>query len=362
MDFIDKVKQLSKRSLELGNKINTEEATKNALIMPFLQQVLSYDPFNPSEVIPEFTLDVGIKKNEKIDYAICVNDELQILIECKSYQTSLSAKHESQLFRYFSASDARIAILTNGREWQFFTDLQKTNKMDSTPYFSFDLENLQEDAVPEIKKYAKCTFNVNTIISTAEELKYLSAIKKIIKSDFDEPSDELVRYLTSCVYDGKQTPKVKNQFSKISKKALQIFLKESIKEKLESVITSSNEDDNSEDSTELEPKVESIEIEDNNNLIITTEEEIEGYTIVKSILREKIEPTRIVHRDTQSYMGILLDDNNRKILARLHFNTKLKYLGILDENKKETRYALETLDCIFDYKEQLFEVADRLLN
>ncbi len=69
MDFIDRIRDLSTRIPKQLEHIQTEEATKNALIMPFIS-ALGYNVFDPTEVVPEFTADVGIKKGEKVDYAI----------------------------------------------------------------------------------------------------------------------------------------------------------------------------------------------------------------------------------------------------------------------------------------------------
>ena len=86
----------------------------------------------------------------------------------------------------------------------------------------------------------------------------------------------------------------------------------------------------------------------------TTEEELEGFYIVKSILRETVDPKRIVHRDVQSYFGILLDNNNRKPLARLHFNSGQKYIGLFDNpNKEEDRVAIASLDEIYGLRDRL---------
>ena len=97
------------------------------------------------------------------------------------------------------------------------------------------------------------------------------------------------------------------------------------------------------------------------NNIITTDEEIEGFFIVKSILREIIDHKRITHRDAQSYFAILLDDNNRKTICRLYLGNK-KYLVILDENKKEIKHEISELDEIYSHSEKLTGAVSRLVN
>jgi hypothetical protein len=301
----------------------TEEATKNALVMPFLHSVLGYDVFDPSEVVPEFTADVGTKKGEKVDYALIKDGAVQILIECKKYGENLSTKHANQLFRYFSVTNARIAILTNGSQYQFYTDLDAPNKMDDKPFLVLDLEDLDEHVIPEVKKLTKSSFDVDSVVDAAGELKYLNQIKKVLTEQFMNPEEDFVKFFTSKVYDGVQTAKVKAQFLDITSKALKQFLNDSVNSRLKSAIGNEGSNLNSVSSDEGNTVIISNQV-DNKSKIETTEEEIDGFNIIKAIFRQKIDVTRIVYRDTQSYFGVLLDDNNRKPLCRLHFNAKQK--------------------------------------
>ena len=145
MDFIDKVKQFSKRIDMLKGNLATEEATKTALIMPFFN-LLDYDVFNPIEFVPEFTADIGTKKGEKVDYAIMKDNNPVILIEAKGVNDDLT-KHDAQLFRYFTSTNAKFAILTNGIIYKFFTDLEEPNKMDEKPFLEVNLLDLNENKV-----------------------------------------------------------------------------------------------------------------------------------------------------------------------------------------------------------------------
>lgn len=351
MDFIERLQGLSKKVAQVSGNLATEEATKNALVMPFLHSVLGYDIFDPSEVIPEFTADVGTKKGEKVDYALMKDGVIQILIECKKYGDPLSTKHANQLFRYFSVTNARIAILTNGAQYQFYTDIDAPNKMDSKPFLTLDLEDLDEHVFPEIKKLTKSSFDVDSIVDAAGELKYLNQIKTVLYEQFQNPDEDFVRFFTSKVYEGVQTAKVKSQFMDITTKALKQFLNDSVNARLKSAMGN-----NDMRSVSAQENVVAAVVEETAGeapKIVTTEEEIEGFNIIKAILRQKIDAQRVVARDTQSYFGVLLDDNNRKPLCRLHFNTKQKYIGIFDGSKNEIRHPLETLDDIFNFSEEL---------
>lgn len=350
MDFSERVYGLSKKIGQVKASLATEEATKNALVMPFLHTVLGYDVFNPSEVIPEFTADTGTKKGEKVDYALLKDGEIQILIECKKYGEILSTKHASQLYRYFSVTNARIAILTNGSVYQFFTDLDAPNKMDEKPFLIIDLEDLDDHSLPELKKLTKTSFDVESIVGAAGELKYLSQIKKIIGQQFQEPEEDFVKFFASRVYLGVLTPKVKSQFHDITSKALKQFLNDSINNRLKSAIGTDSVSPTVKDDTSKGPESDSED-----SKVVTTQEEIEGFNIVRAILCKSVDIKRIADRDTQSYFGVLLDDNNRKPLCRLHFNAKQKYLGLFDENKKETRVPINSVDEIYKYAEDLLK-------
>lgn len=351
MDFIERLQALSKKVSQVSDNLATEEATKNALVMPFLHSVLGYDVFDPNEVVPEFTADTGTKKGEKVDYALIKDGAVQILIECKKYSEPLSTKHANQLFRYFSVTNARIAILTNGAQYQFYTDLDAPNKMDEKPFLTLDLEDLDEHVVPEIKKLTKSSFDVDSVVDAAGELKYLNQIKKVLSEQFKDPEEDFVKFFTSIVYDGVQTAKVKSQFLEITTKALKQFLNDSINARLKSAIGGEVKDSVKIDVPEIQEEV--AEDVSDKPKVQTTDEEVEGFNIVKAILRQKVEVQRVFSRDTQSYFGILLDDNNRKPICRLWFNTKQKYIGIFDESKTEIRHPIESVDDIFNFSEQL---------
>jgi hypothetical protein len=354
MDFIEKLQNLSKKIDQVADSLTTEEATKNALIMPFLNTVLGYDVFDPNEVIPEFTADTGTKKGEKVDYALLKDGEVQILIECKKYGEKISSKHTSQLFRYFSVVDARIAILTNGSTYEFYTDLDRSNQMDDKPFLTLDLTDIDEYVVPEIKKLTKNSFDVDSIVNAAGELKYFNQIKKLIAKQFADPEEDFVKFFASQVYSKALTSKVKAQFKEITGKALKQFLKDSINERLKSALgpdASASSNSNTPDFKNTDNSVS--ETQGDKPKIATTAEEIEALNIVKAILRQRVEVGRIVARDTQSYFGVLLDDNNRKPICRLHFNAKQKYIGIFDQDKRETRHTIESVDDVFKFSNDL---------
>ncbi len=349
MDLVDKIKDLASRIPEQKDHIQTEEATKNAFIMPFIS-ALGYDVFNPTEVIPEFTADIGTKKGEKVDYAIKKDNEIIILIECKWSGADLHQDHASQLYRYFSATEARFAILTNGITYEFYSDIDEPNKMDSKPFFTFDVLEFQNHQVNELKKFTKSAFSLNDILTTASTLKYTGAIKKILEEELADPSEPFVRFFASQIFDGRLTKPVIEQFTKIVQEARKQFVNEKINERLTSALSA-----NEAPKDKLPPELKDKPLE-NNNGVVTTEEEVEGYNIIKAILRQTVDVKRVTIRDTKKYCGILLDDNNRKPICRLHFNSAQKYIGILTQ-KKEERFEIDSVDGIFEYAEQIKSTA-----
>ncbi|HAV1813173.1 TPA: restriction endonuclease [Enterobacter hormaechei subsp. steigerwaltii] len=350
MEFTERLNALSTKIRQQIEVINTEEATKTAFVMPFIHNVLGYDVFDPSEVTPEFVCDIGTKKGEKIDYAIMKNNDVQILIECKKIGEPLHINHASQLFRYFHVTNARISILTNGQIYRFYTDLDAPNKMDEKPFLEVDLLDIDENVIPELKKLTKSSFDLESIINAAGELKYVSQIKRILHTQLNNPEDDFVKFFASRVYDGMLTQKVREFFQNLTKKAASQYINDQVNERLKSAITGITP-------AVVEAPTETQQSEDDEQKdeseIITTLEELEGFHIVKAITRAVLEAPRITHRDTKSYCGILVDDNNRKPLCRLHFNRTQKYIGLFDLEKNETRHPISTVDDIYSFADIL---------
>lgn len=355
MEFNEQLLQISKRVLALKDSISTEEATKTAMIMPFFQ-TLGYDVFDPNEFTPEYTADVGIKKGEKVDYAINIDGQPLILIECKSCNENLN-RHGSQLFRYFATTTAKFGILTNGILYRFYTDLEDKNKMDDSPFLTIDLLNLSDRDLGELKKFSKDSLDVDNILSSAEDLKYSRLIKEWFAKELETPSLELVRLILGNVYEGQKSQKVIDKFTPLVKRALLQQINDTMNAKIKTAL-SKEDQDNMGDSTISAPEKDAPEKE---RKIETTLEELESYAIVKSILRTAVDSERIAYRDTEQYFNILLDDNNRKWICRIHLLQSTKYITVADENKKPVRYNIEKIDDIYNYSEQIVESCKRYL-
>lgn len=350
MEFADKVRALSNRVAQMKDQLKTEEATKTSIIMPFFQ-LLGYDVFNPAEFHPEFISDVGIKKGEKVDYAIMKDGKPVILIEAKWSGEPLD-KHDSQLFRYFGTTEAKFAILTNGLIYRFYTDLEEQNKMDMAPFFEFNLLELKDSAISELKKFEKQQFDIDIIFNAASELKYSGLVKQYFASQLEQPADDFVSLIASNVYCGRKTQAIIEKFREITRRSLNQYISELMNERIKAALEKESKNQvavqEPEKATEPEPKK-----------IETTVDELEGFFIVKSIIRDTIPVTRITQKDTESYFGILIDNNTRKWICRLDLSGSKKYVYIPDESKDAKKYPIESVDGLYQLHDQLIAAAKR---
>ncbi|WIV53148.1 type I restriction endonuclease [Amycolatopsis nalaikhensis] len=367
MDIAERAQALALKIRKHKEGIETEEATKNAFVMPFISTVLGYDVFNPAEVIPEFTADVGTKRGEKIDYAIVHDGQVQVLVEAKKINDPLRIEHASQLFRYFAVTNARIAVLTNGQVYEFYTDLDAPNRMDAKPFLVLDFADIDETLLPELAKLTKESFDLDSVISAAGELKYIGQLKRILAAQFKEPEDDWVKFLTTRVYEGPFTQRVRDQFGPLVSKAARQFLNEQVNDRLKNALGGPDSYVSVSSGTTARPEQSQPEAVDGSGpaeegeRVVTTEEELEGYRIVRAIVCAEVPAARVAARDTQTYFGVLLDDNNRKPIARLWFNRSKKYLGVFDENKVETRLPITTVEDIYQHADHLRSTVARYL-
>jgi predicted type IV restriction endonuclease len=358
MSFEDKLKSLAVKADSTASLLETEEATKNALVMPFIA-ALGYDVFDPTEVIPEFTADVGIKKGEKVDYVIKRGDDIVMLIEAKKVAAELDISHSSQLFRYFTVTKARIAVLTNGIVYRFFSDLEESNKMDEKPFLELNLLDLRESLINEVNKLSKSSFDLDNMLEAASDLKYMREIRATLERQLESPDEELVKFFFQQANpNGRFVQSAKEQFSRLVQRTLTGFISDKVGDRLRSALAREDASSRPSGPAEPEPASEASKTDDG---IVTTEEELEGFRIVKAIVCDLLAPERVTYRDGKTYFAVLVDDNNRKPLCRLHFNRSRKYVGTFDEQKTETRHAIDGLEGIYSLREVLRSTAQHWL-
>lgn len=344
VDFNQKVKDLAARSKHASKYALTEEATKTAVVLPFIQ-ALGFDAFNLEEVVPEFIADVGIKKGEKIDFAIKIDGKTAILIEVKPISMSLGSAQFSQLFRYFSTVEARLAILINGKEVWFFSDIDEKNRMDKKPFFIFDLQSFDDRQVGELARFQKANFDIESILEAASNLKYVKAAATELAKQLASPDDEFVRFIGRQIYDGTMTKAVIEMLRPSIQAALDEVIRNRIQDRLN--VTFGKEPTATESIEKPSDAAEGVDT-------VTTPDEMQAFMIVRAIASRIAQINRITMRDARSYCSVFVDDNNRKPVCRLYFNSKnSKSVGIFNAEKVESRHQIDELSDIFKYADEI---------
>lgn len=350
MEIKEKLYNLSDRIDKIVDQIKSEEGTKQSLILPFFQ-ILGYDVFNPLEFCPEFDADYGVKKGEKVDYAIIIDDEPTILIEAKSCNDSLD-KHGSQLFRYFNSTKAKFGVLTNGIIYRFYSDLDEINKMDKHPFFEVDLSNLNDTQITYLKNFERDSLDVDSILSTAEELKYSNLIKDFLKQQLASPNEDFTNFVLSQVYDGRKTASVVEKFLPIIKRAFNQLITDTLSTKFaETLKGESKQTDESSEENSLDSAISKI---------VTTNDELEAFAIIKSMLRKVVDVDDITYKDTETYFGILYKNNSRKWICRVYLGSK-KSLVFPTDDKGQERIYLESLNDLYLHEEKFLNVIQKFL-
>lgn len=355
MDFKDTIIQLADRIEKQKDAITTEEGTKNAFIMPMIA-ALGYDIFNPFEVVPEMDCDLT-KKGDKLDYAIMKDKQVILLIECKHCKQNLNL-HSTQLSKYYAASNARFGVLTNGIEYRFYTDLDKANIMDQKPFLVVDMLNLADADIEQLKKFHKSYYNESEILSTAQELQIMIQVKDILNKNLQSPGDEFTRYFVKCMNDGKSSAKLIEQYKPIIKKSISSVINDIIQDRLN--LASKNVEQQAADipnqlatNAEQDGNIPQDSVAAKENGIVTTQEEIDAYNIIRSILRKLTDAKRIIYNDTKSYFVIAFDSKWYWI-CRLSLKPYSKRIGFPTKDRKSCEWVqIKSLDDIFDHAEKL---------
>ena len=355
MDLINHLEALASRAEQVGSNLTNEESTKMALIAPFIQ-ALGYDIFNPTEVKPEFAADLpGIKQGERVDYAVLENGHPKILVEAKAYNVDLKTSEKGQLSRYFQATKARIGILTNGKKFLFYSDLDRPNLMDERPFADINLFDLKSAPLEQIKQLSKAMFDLEMLLSTAERLKFLRGVKEELRKELTDPSEWLVKEMARRVHTAERiSGQLIERFKPVVIDAIQAVVNDRVNSRLNSALEAEKAGDLNlakDDEIGAMEKPDSLKF---------TEEEREGLYIVRAICASVVEPSRLTEKDTKNYCNILLDDNSWKSICRMHFNSATKRLEIFDGCEPKM-LALQNIGDIYHYSARLkASLADKL--
>ena len=354
MDLADRIREVSGRIAKRLDSVKTEEATKTALVLPFITHVLGFNVFDPDEVVPEYTADVGTKKGEKVDYAILANGTPIMLFECKHYGVDLTKEPASQLYRYFSVTAARLGVLTDGVTYRFFSDIDEPNKMDQRPFLELNMLDAESIDADEIKRFTKPAFDLEKILDTSKDLKYTREVLRLLAAEWGNPSESLVRHFAGQVYDGVKTKTVIELFERATRKAMHQFLTRQISDRLKSALSSTDGSEPPTDETNVSP-------ESTDTGIVTTEDEWRAYYAVAAILAPEVPADRVTLRDAKHSCSILLDNTNRQPICSLYFNTAQKKVGLIGADKSEERVAIGPIGDIFAHADRIRETARRYL-
>lgn len=361
MDFKDQLAQLSDKIAKQKDNIATEEATKTSFIMPMIA-ALGYDVFNPFEVVPEMECDLT-KRGDKIDYAIMKDNTPILLIECKHCKQNLDL-HSTQLAKYYAASNARFGVLTNGVEYRFYADLEKQNIMDEKPFFVVNMVDLSDNDIEQLKKFHKSYYNEHDILSTAQELQITIQIKDLLNKNFQQPSDEFTRYFVKCLNDWKSSSKLIEQYRPILKKSIASVINDIIDDRLNVAIKSEgvSETKQSEEQTASDVSEEAtakelpngVVFQDEEKGIVTTQEEIDAYNIVRSILSQYVDEERIQYTDYKSYFTVNLDGSMWWWICRLSFKPYSKRICLPKENYESNYWLkIENINDLYKHIDKL---------
>lgn len=379
MAFKDDIQRLSVQVKERMEYITNEEMTKQALIIPFIQ-ILGFDVFNPIEVRPEYSADFGNKKGEKVDYALFKENEPIIFIEAKSVNENLN-NHDAQLSRYFnSTTEVKLAILTNGVEYRFFTDLNANNVMDDTPFLKINLLELKDSDIENLNKLRKENFDKDSLITYAEELVYTSTLNESLRKLFSNPSDDFVRFIVKDFSETRITSNVIDRFRPLVKKAISNAVLEIVSKGLyqEEASATRKEENINNDDTIKEISDENQTEEKPQKGIITTENELKGFDIVKEILKKNNRDISDVnYKDTTNYFSIYLRNTTRWIIrfnldaGKKNVMTKLsvEHATEVCQNRVveqaprgigESRIYINSIDELYDLEKYIVDAYDNV--
>ena len=364
MELHDQIAALAQRLPSLQGSLQTEEATKHALVLPFIA-ALGYNVFDPAQVVPEYVASVAGLKGEKVDYVLMRDGVPAVLIECKQANTELLDRHLAQISRYFTRTPAKIGILTNGIVYRFFTDLAEPNLMDNEPFLVLDLRQLDADAVKELHRITHDRLDLDGMVEAARELSYLNGMQAALARQLTEPDDELVQWLARQVYKGRLTESVRAEFAERTKNAFRSLINDRVNELVKRAAEFQRADTTTDDDDDLEEHAPDVTDEDDldpgdkDDGIVTTVEEMEALDLIRAILADTVSADRVVMRDNKAYCAILLDDNNRKPLIRLRFGKRKKVIGLFDAEKKETKHPISSINELYRYHDELCETAAR---
>lgn len=341
------IQALAERLEKFKDGYFNEANTKQSLILPFVR-MLGYDTDNPLEVTLEYAASFGVKKDARVDIAVMREGTPSIFIECKPLGVALDITKVSQLFAYFAACpDTRIGILTNGRQYQIFSDTRTKGVMDKTPFLSFDITSFAKCDLPTLQKLSKEAWDLESVLAAANRLKNLATIKKQIRKDATEPDDDVVRHFASPCHGGKKMMQsVIDEFRPLVVQAFREYVAECM--------------------VDPSPKLDTEPEPEPTTGIVTHDSEKFAYVTVKTLLGGTVEPSRIQMHDYKGFCAVQLDGTPRKTICRFFWFEPVQPDGTIGKdaaieilsNGKDgapVRHQLATVEDILPFADELVQ-------
>lgn len=322
----ERIRSLQARLRANRSKVRTDEAARAALVLPFIQS-LGYDVFDPEEVVPGFTRGQG-----RADFVVLDGEQHRIVISLAQDPTDLTADRAVRLAECFANVSATTAILTDGSLYRVHTDADQPGRMDEEPLLSVDLGGTADVDPAILSGLEKDTFDIASLASAAKTRRYEEAVRRAVGDELADPSETFIDIIGGRMRAAGFEPR-DDLFQRVS--AISLF----------SPSAAGAGTDGATAVTEIASGDDRV----------MTQDEMLGYHIVRAIAAKHIDASRITARPAQSYCAILLDDNNRKSIGRLHFNSQtVKYLGTFVD-KKETRRQVQGPNGIYDLEAYVVE-------
>jgi hypothetical protein len=351
MDFSETIKSLADRAQKLKASLNTEEATKTALVLPFMG-ALGYDVFNPLEVVPEFIADIAGKKGEKVDYAIVQDGKPIMIFECKTCGTNLDTIGRDQLHRYFLTLESCIGILTDGIRYQFFSHGDDGKNMDTHPFMEVSLENIDPTLLPELRKLCKGRFDLKNTLDAVCELKFIRQVKLALDANLESPDMDFVDYLMSKAgLKGVRQKAKEERYLPYTKRALTEFVAEQVDTRLKAALAATSK-------KEGEPSALPVAVEE---VDIITEDEWQAYYLVKSTLMGIVDAERVVLRNLAGTgrSAVDLDSRYKPLLFMSFADTDKKTVELVTcgQTKDRQTHSISKIEDLLQFADTMRSTA-----
>jgi hypothetical protein len=336
LEFKERLLRHVEHVKSVGPHCNTEETTKQALILPFLD-ILGFSPFDPTRVKAEYTADLpGLKANERVDYALFSDARPVMFVEAKPFIEKIT-NHTSQLARYFNATPGvTIAAISNGREWRFYTDLKQQNIMDPDPFLMVDFHELSDSAAEQLYHFRYDQFHPEALRTFAEDRILLSIFQDAIESCLREVDQDFVRLIA---IRADLAPKLTVKFLE----SITPLVKQSVAAAMGKMVVSGLSTPPSSQAGNKSPQGALDEMEEDfvdavNPKIVTTAAERKILYIVREIVSGLVDTDEIVGKDTESYYSVLYQGKVNRWILRYQGDKQrpaVQFIVELSEERKE---------------------------